>query len=195
MGDPVVSNMPFVSDGSQSLRGYTNQFRERAGSDFGDMLNGPASHPAFLVYSRQASLEYDPEETVVLPLPAKPASFSPSVTWWYRIVSGLLSTIFLIFYVLMGALIKAVPWGLWVLWSWCTFRNPNRYRPFFEEERERKHIKTGRIKADISYYAGRVGLDCEEMKAETQDGFILTMQRIVDRRPEGINSRRILHYN
>jgi len=193
MGKPVVSNMPFVSDGTHSVRGYQNQFREPAGSDFGDFLNGSARHPAFLAYSRQASLEYDPEETVVLPLPAKPASFSSFMSWWYRIVSGLLSTIFLIFYVLMGALIKAVPLGLRALWSWCTFRNPDRCRPFFEEETERKHIKTGRMKADISYYAGRVGLDCEEMKIETEDGFILTMQRIVDRRPEGINSRRILH--
>jgi hypothetical protein len=190
MGDPGASIMPFVSDGTHSLRGYGNQLREPSAAYFGDGPARSTCHPAFLAPGRQASLESDSEEGFVIPLPAKSTGYSSLTTWWYRIVSGLLSTIFLIFYVLLGALIKAIPSGLWVLWSWCTFRNPDRYRPFYVAEKERRRMKTHRMKADISYYAGHVGLDCEEMKVETEDGFILTMQRIVDRRPEGINSRR-----
>ena len=33
---------------------------------------------------------------------------------------------------------------------------------------------------DIRYYARRVGLDMEEYKVETEDGFIITLQRVFD---------------
>jgi len=191
MPEPAVSDMPFVSDGSHSVRGYENQSRKSSGSCIADVLDRVgACHPALFASLRQPCFEYDPEEGVVLPLPSKSEECSSLTRWSYRVVSGALSTIFLVFYVLVGALLKAIPSGLWILWSRTTFRNPDRYRPFFEQETERKGLKTGRMKADIPYYAGRVGLDCEEMKLETEDGYILTMQRLVDCRPEGTNSRR-----
>jgi Partial alpha/beta-hydrolase lipase region len=195
MEEQEVSDMPFVSDGSHSHRGHQNQVREASGSCFADVLDRVgACHPAFFASLRQPCFEYDPEEGVVLPIQPKPEGHSSLTSWSYRIVSGALSTFFLVFFVLAGALIKAIPSGLWILWSRATFRNPDRYRPFFEQEQERKGLKTGILKADIPYYAGLVGLGCEEIEVETEDGYILTMQRLVDGRPEGINSRRIFTF-
>lgn len=195
MEAPEVSDRLFGPDGSHSLRGHQNQARDASGSCVADVLDRVgACHPAFSASLRQPCFEYDPEERVVLPFPPKPEGHSSLTSWSYRIASGALSTFFLVFFVLAGALIKAIPSGLWILWSWATFSNPDRYRPFFEQEKERKRLKTGRMKADISYYAGLVDLGCEEMKVETEDGYILTMQRIVDDRPEGVNSRRILTF-
>ena len=85
---------------------------------------------------------------------------------------------------------NTVPLIAWVLWSWFNFKDPNRFRPFYKEEKERKDIETGRLKCDIAYYAKRVGLDCDEAKVETEDGFILAIQHIIDRRPGSVDSKR-----
>lgn len=114
--------------------------------------------------------------------PTIPTRFSTPAVWFYRISSATLSSFFLVFYVLAGSLIKSIPTIAWDVWSWCQFKDPDRFRPFYQEEKARKHLDTGKLVCDIGYYASHVGLECDEMKTETEDGFILTMQHIVDRR-------------
>ena len=115
--------------------------------------------------------------------PKIPPRFSSPAILFYRISSVTLSTFFLVFYVLGGALIKGIPRIALDVWSWCQLKDPARFRPFYQEEKERRHVPTGKLVCDIGYYAQHVGLECDEMTTETEDGFILTMQRIVDRRP------------
>lgn len=131
------------------------------------------------------------DEAILTPLlPPIPTHFSTAAAWFYRILSGILSTLFLIFVILLGALIKSIPSMCWTLWSWFQLKDPNRLRPFYEEEKKRKHIETGKLICDIGYYARRVGLECDDMKIETEDGFILTMHHIVDRRPGAVHYKR-----
>lgn len=124
-------------------------------------------------------------------LPTIPGHFSLLPCYFYCFTSMALSTFFLVFYVLLGALLKSTPMLGWTLWSWCQFKDPRRNRPFYKEEKARNHIETGKLKCDIGYYANRVGLQCYETKVETEDGFILTMQHIVDTRPGAIDPSRI----
>lgn len=142
-------------------------------------------------FSPSQDIMEEPDEAVLTPLlPPIPTSFSTVAAWFYRIISGVLSTLFLIFVILLGALIKTIPSMCWTLWSWCQLKDPNRLRPFYQEEKKRKHLETGELKCDIGYYAQRVGLECDEMKIETEDGFILTMHHIVDRRPGAVDYKR-----
>ena len=115
--------------------------------------------------------------------PAVRSRFSAPAVLFYRVSSATLATGFLVFYVLVGALIKSIPTIAWDIWSWCQFKDPGRFRPFYKEEKERKHLDPGKLVCDIGYYAQQVGLECDEMKTESEDGFVLTMQHIVDRRP------------
>ena len=150
----------------------------------------PNINESFPLSHRQHNIEESDEAVLTPLLPPIPAHFSTAANWFYRILSGVLSTLFLIFVILLGALIKCIPSMCWTLWSWCQFKDPNRLRPFYEEEKKRKHLETGKLKCDIGYYAERVGLKCDEMKIETEDGFILTMHHIVDRRPGAVHYKR-----
>lgn len=129
------------------------------------------------------------DETVSNPLfPPLPKHYSFATVQLYRILSMILSVGFLVF-VLICAMVKTLPSIFWVIWSWCQFKDPHRLRPFYRREKERKHLKTGKLKCDVGYYAQRAGLECDETKIETEDGFILTIQHIVDRRPEAVSSK------
>jgi hypothetical protein len=105
------------------------------------------------------------------------SSIGAKIIYW--ISSALLSFIFLCI-VVSFAMVKTVASIFWVLGSWIRFKDPNRFRPFYEEEKKRRKFDTGKLKCDIAYYAKREGLDCEEMKVETEDGFILTIDHITD---------------
>jgi len=76
--------------------------------------------------------------------------------------------------------------------SWCQLKDPNRLRPFYQQEKERKRLNTGKLKCDINYYAKLQGLRGEETRIETEDGFILTLQHIIDRSPGSVDSTRTL---
>jgi len=129
------------------------------------------------------------DETVSNPLfPSIPSHYTFLTIQIYRLLSMFLSFGFLIF-VMLCAMAKTVPSIVWVLWSWCRFKDPHRFRPFYQQEKGRKHIKTGKLKSDIGYYAQRVGLDCEEFKVETEDGFLLTMQHIIDRKSGSVDPK------
>ncbi|KAH6670030.1 alpha/beta-hydrolase [Halenospora varia] len=89
-----------------------------------------------------------------------------------------------------------------------TFRNPDKKRPFYEEEKKRKIQRAKEEKAwkkksdteqdagqgefvpteggpdpivcDVSYYARRVGLGVEFFKVQTEDGFIIDLWHVYD---------------
>lgn len=144
----------------------------------------------------RSSVSEEVVEAVSSPLlPPIPIHFTPATTLFYRYLSGFLSTLFLVVVILLGALIKSLPTLCWTIWSWCQFKDPGRFRPFYEEEKERRHLETGKLKCDIGYYAQRVGLECDETTIETEDGFILVMHHIVDRRPGAVDSKRITCLN
>ena len=130
------------------------------------------------------------DETVSSPLfPPISTHYSFLMVQFYRMTSTFLSFIFLTV-VVFCAMIKTVSFAAYVLWCWLRLTNPNHLRPFIKQEEERKHINTGKLMCDVGYYARQVGLDCEETKIETEDGFILTIQHIVDRRPGSVDSKR-----
>jgi Partial alpha/beta-hydrolase lipase region len=138
---------------------------------------GNSAHP--LVDRSNTTTPKHADETVSNPLFPLPSHYTFLSIQIYRLLSMFLSVGFLIF-VMLCAMAKTVPSVVWVLWSWCRFKDPDRFRPFYQQEKGRKHIKTGKLKSDIGYYAQRVGLDCEEFKVETEDGFLLTIQHIID---------------
>jgi len=142
------------------------------------------------------SVSEEVDETVSSPLlPPIPNHITPATALFYRYLSGLLSTLFLVDVILLGALVKSLPGLCWTVWSWCQFKDPGRFRPFYEEERKRRHLETGKLKCDIEYYAQRVGLECDETTIQTEDGFILAMHHIVDRRPGAVDSKSITYPN
>jgi len=129
------------------------------------------------------------ESTAHTVLPALPTHFPSISVGFHYIISSILSSLFLIVYVLFASILKSIPRTAWSIWSWCHFRDPNRVRPFYEEEKTRRNIQRGEIRDDIGYYANRVGLTCDEIKVETEDGFILTMHHIIDRTPGAVDSK------
>lgn len=99
-----------------------------------------------------------------------------------------LSVCFLVF-VVTCAMAKTVPSMAWTILSWCQFKDPARRRPFYEREKETRAVDAGKLKCDVGYYAQRVGLECHEYHVETEDGFILTIQHIIDRTPGAIDTK------
>ena len=122
-------------------------------------------------------------------LPPLRHHYPVSTVLFYRLFSSISSSFFLIFGVLFWSILKMIPSMCWTLWSWCRFKDPDSARPFYEKEKARKHIKSGRLKCDIGYYAERVGLKCDESRIETEDGFILTMHHIIDPSPEAVDCK------
>jgi hypothetical protein len=88
-------------------------------------------------------------------------------------------------------LLKPIPSFFSKLWS-CSwgFRNERGCETKLLQGQENEIHGTDTLKCDISYYAQLVGLDCEETKIETEDGFILTVQHIIDRRPDSAHWKR-----
>jgi Partial alpha/beta-hydrolase lipase region len=131
------------------------------------------------------------QPTLLIP-PVSSCQYSSFEALLFNISSSILSPLFLIFCVLVPAILSAIPVLAWAIWSYVQFKDPNRWRPFYEEEKERRYMDTGKIVSDIGYYARRVGLDCEEFKIETEDGYILTMQHLIDKRPGAVPSNRTI---
>lgn len=111
--------------------------------------------------------------------PALPSHYSFLAIQFYRLLSFFLSLAFLTVVVIL-AIFKTVPSIVWVVWSRCQFKDPDRLRPFYREEKQRKHKNPGKLKCDVAYYTQQQGLSCEEFKVETEDGFILTIHHIID---------------
>jgi hypothetical protein len=133
----------------------------------------------------------DADEAVSNPLfPPLPAHYSFATIQLYRFLSMILSVVFLSI-VMLCAMVKTIPSIWWVTCSRVQFKDPNRLRPFHQKEKERRHLDKGKLKCDIGYYAQRVNLECEETEIVTEDGFILTIQHIVDRSTGPTDSKRI----
>ena len=130
-------------------------------------------------------------ETLLNPLfPPISTHFSSATVLFYQYSSAILSSLFLIFAIVLCAMIKSISTLTWTLWSWCQCKDPNRFRPFYHEEKAQKHLSVGKLRWDIGYYAQRVGLECDDSKIETEDGFVLTMHHIVDRRDGAVDFKR-----
>jgi len=125
--------------------------------------------------------------------PPLPFHYSFLTIQFYRLLSFFLSLAFLTVVVIL-ALFKTLPSIVWVIWSRCQFKDPNRQRPFYHEEKQRKHKNPGKLKCDVTYYAQQQGLSCEEFKVETEDGFILTIQHMLDPHHDS-KSKRAFHYH
>ena len=121
--------------------------------------------------------------------PPLPFHYSFVTTQLYRVLSFFLSLAFLTLVIIL-ALLKTLPSIGWVIWSWCQFKDPNCYRPFYQQEKQRKKKNPGKLKCDVAYYAEQQGLSCDEFKVETEDGFVLIIQHILDRQPGSIDSKR-----
>jgi len=123
-------------------------------------------------------------------LPPLPSHYSFLTTQFYRLLSFFLSLAFLTVVVTL-AMFKTFPSIAWIVRSRIQFKDPNRLRPFYKQEKERKHKPQRKLKCDVSYYAQQEGLSCQEFKVETEDGFILTIHHIFDPEPGAIDPQSI----
>jgi hypothetical protein len=129
------------------------------------------------------------EATADRQFPPCPTRYPLPAILLYRFTSTILSPIFLSS-ILICALLKPIPAFCSKLWSCCwSFRNHKGCK--IKHQQDQNDLQgTDTLKCDISYYANLVGLDCEETKIETEDGFILTLQHIIDRRPDSVHWKR-----
>ncbi|CAD6446977.1 2f2e1980-9019-4bcb-9c2e-ee9b1e849886 [Sclerotinia trifoliorum] len=151
------------------------------------------------------------------PLPLYgPSSITRSLQCWtFRTTSFFLSCAFLGL-IVMGAGVMSVPAICRYIWYKATFRDPDRGRVFYDEEKERERrrkedeMRWKRLNrrkfshekmddnedeagqgefvpteggkdplvCDVGYYARRVGLDVEEVKVQTEDGFIIVLWHV-----------------
>ena len=109
------------------------------------------------------------------PLPAygPPSLFRGLQIVAYRVSSGILSVSFLMI-VVAGSLASTA----------ASVIKRKKPRPFQAREdkakAERRKHGSARLTCDVRYYARRVGLDVEEFKVTTEDGFVLVMEHIFD---------------
>ncbi|EPS42956.1 hypothetical protein H072_3037 [Dactylellina haptotyla CBS 200.50] len=128
------------------------------------------------------------------PLPIYGSSAWPRriLIQFFKLVSFVLSTAFLLT-IVCGAVFRTLQLSFYVLTR--SFRHkPDRPLRSLEhqldreiDEQERKHGKA-QLKCDVGYYARRVGLDVEEFKVTTEDGFILVLQHVFDPKDKGIGA-------
>lgn len=137
----------------------------------------------------------------------------------FRVTSFFLSLSFL-GVIVLGAAFTSIPLELKNVWHRLTRGNPDRKRPFWAEEENRKRLRRQQEKnwkklqsrkrrsrtrmhedsedeavygeyvpteggpdplvCDVGYYARRVGLDVEEYKVQTEDGFIICLWHVYD---------------
>lgn len=153
-----------------------------------------------------------------LPLYGPPSTLRDIQCMAFRVLSSILSLAFLAVIVL-GAAFTSIPLLFKHIWLRLTFQNPDKRRPFYEEEERRKRVRkelenawkrkrsrqNSETKAydkedeagendgfipteggpdplvcDAAYYARRVGLDIEEFKVQTEDGFIIRLWHVYD---------------
>ncbi|KAF3933927.1 hypothetical protein ABW19_dt0205957 [Dactylella cylindrospora] len=153
------------------------------------------------VTHRQTTAGVEIQRNTIETVPARTnAQFPPlpiygTWTWFrwsqiqfFRVVSTILSTVFLLL-IVCGAVFQTVKLGLYII----THPQGRPERPLKDledqldreiNEQERKYGKA-RLKCDVRYYAKRVGLDVEEFKVTTEDGFILVLQHIFDPSDKG----------
>ena len=150
-----------------------------------------------------------------LPLYGPPSFLRNIQCLFFRFSSFWLSLAFLMT-IVMGSLFSSILPRVKRLFYKVTFRNLDKKRPFYEEERKRAEARTKEERAwakrsssrgsgleeentaadeylpteggrdpiicDVSYYARRIGLDVEEVKVQTEDGFIIDLWHVYDPR-------------
>ncbi|KAF3162632.1 hypothetical protein TWF225_006715 [Orbilia oligospora] len=125
------------------------------------------------------------------PLPVYGSSkwFRWAEVYFFRVVSFILSTTFLLI-IVCGAIFKTIklsvytPRKLVSKGSERPLRDLENQLDIGLDQQEKKHGKP-KLKCDVRYYATRVELDMEEFKVTTEDGFILVLQHIFDPKDRG----------
>lgn len=153
-----------------------------------------------------------------LPLYGPPSMMRNLQCTAFRTTAFFLSTAFLAVIVL-GSVFTSMPLMLNHIGLRLSFRNPDKRRPFYDEEVRRKAARQEAsdnwqrqrrrrgsqakqdneergstrdyepteggpdpLVCDVAYYARRVGLDIEEFKVQTEDGFIITLWHVYNPR-------------
>lgn len=81
-----------------------------------------------------------------LPVYGPPGLLRDLQCFAFRVSSAILSFAFL-YVIMLGSLFTSIPLLFQYLWRIFTFRNPNKYRPFYEEEKRRKAARREAEKA------------------------------------------------
>ncbi|RPA71073.1 alpha/beta-hydrolase [Ascobolus immersus RN42] len=121
--------------------------------------------------------------------PPLPIWGPPSTLRWiqcliFRFTSSILSFAFLLV-ILLGAITEGIGPVSVRLAKRCVGIDPDADRPFIAYERaQAEKLKTGEVEEDalvddLDYYARRVGLRMREEEVQTEDGFVLKIQRVV----------------
>ncbi|GKT55370.1 sterol esterase 2 [Colletotrichum tofieldiae] len=143
-----------------------------------------------------------------LPLYGPPSLLRDLHCLVFRISAFFLSLAFL-GVIVLGALFTSIPPLCTQIFYRLTLRNPDKKRPFFEEEARRNKVRKEEsrkwrrreslgkdreladefvpteggpdpIVCDVGYYARRVGLDVEEFQVQTEDGFLIDLWHVYD---------------
>jgi hypothetical protein len=171
---------------------------EKAASTDNAVVAAPSSlhdqikHPANGLKAKQDAVSPEQADETALHshFPSVPTTYLPLTVFIYRLLSFFLSLAFLGCTVLF-ALFKTLPSLLWILVSYAQFKDPDRNRPFYALEQDRRRSPRRELRMDVGYYAQLVGLKSEEVKVETEDGFMLTVQHIIDVRPGAPDWKRL----
>lgn len=75
-----------------------------------------------------------------MPLYGPPTFMRRLQCWFFRVSSAILSFCFLLV-IILGAAFTSIPTGCASLWLRLTFRDPNKQRPFFQEEDRRRRLR------------------------------------------------------
>ncbi|KAK1600090.1 sterol esterase [Colletotrichum navitas] len=143
-----------------------------------------------------------------LPLYGPPSLLRDLQCLIFRVTAFFLSLAFL-GVIVLGALFTSIPPLCTHIFYRLTLQNPDKKRPFFEEEARRNKVRKEEnqkwkrreslvkdkeladefvpteggpdpIVCDVGYYARRVGLDVEEIQVQTEDGFLIDLWHVYD---------------
>lgn len=143
-----------------------------------------------------------------LPLYGPPSLLRDLQCLIFRVTAFFLSLAFL-GVIVLGALFTSIPPLCTRIFYRLTLQNPDKKRPFFEEEARRNKVRKEEnqkwkrreslvkdkeladefvpteggpdpIVCDVGYYARRVGLDVEEIQVQTEDGFLIDLWHVYD---------------
>ncbi|KAK2037047.1 sterol esterase [Colletotrichum somersetense] len=143
-----------------------------------------------------------------LPLYGPPSLLRDLQCLVFRVTAFFLSLAFL-GVIVLGALFTSIPPLCTRIFYRLTLQNPDKKRPFFEEEARRSKLRKEEnqkwkrreslgkdkelsgefvpteggpdpIVCDVGYYARRVGLDVEEIQVQTEDGFLIDLWHVYD---------------
>ncbi|KAH7057442.1 Alpha/Beta hydrolase protein [Macrophomina phaseolina] len=104
-----------------------------------------------------------------LPVYGPPGLLRDLQCFAFRVSSAILSFAFL-YVIMLGSLFTSIPLLFQYLWRIITFRDPNQYRPFYEEERRRKAARREAEKAWMKQKSQDTATDARTPDSENFPG-------------------------